>query len=156
MRILTKDTHIKFHTVTWTLGVNRHHDLLSRIITIGTWSTLPFRATNGNGKRAVFLFNLSSHDHVYIVKQYYVFTQRDADSFENLEEITVLACETCTSCFCPWLKKVAFSSSLLLILTKCSHCHESHIFSVNLWFVVWVDTYFRLAPEWIQTIFTTT
>jgi len=44
---------------------------------------------DGNRKWTVFLFNLSSHSHIYIVK------------------ITALRCEIFTLGFPPWLKKVA-------------------------------------------------
>lgn len=59
---------------------------------------------DGNPKWAVFLLNLSSHDHIYIVN--YLFTTRD-DYFENQEETTVLACEMFNSGFRPWLKSAA-------------------------------------------------
>ena len=73
-----------------------------------------FWATDGNRKCAVFVFNSSSHYHIYIFK--YLFTSRD-DYFENLRETTVLACEMFTSGCRPWLKNVACLSSLLLTST---------------------------------------
>ena len=74
-----------------------------------------FSATDGNRKCAVFVFNSSLHYHIYILK--YLFTSRD-DYFENLRETTVLACEMFTSGCRPWLKNVAYLSSLF------SACHE--------------------------------
>ena len=72
-----------------------------------------FWATDGNRKCAVFVFNLSSHYHIYIVK--YLFTSRD-DYFENLRNTTVLAYEMFTSGCRPWLKNVACLSSLFSAL----------------------------------------
>ena len=69
-----------------------------------------FGATDGNRKCTVFVFNLSSHYHIYIVK--YLFTSRD-DYFENLSNTPVVACEMFTSGCRPWLKNVACLSSLL-------------------------------------------
>ena len=69
-----------------------------------------FRATDDNRKCAVFLFNLSSHYPIYIVK--FLFTSRD-HSFENMVDTTVLACEMFTSGCRPWLKNVACLSSLI-------------------------------------------
>ena len=57
-----------------------------------------------------FLFNLSSHHHIYIVQS--LFTSRD-HQFENLGKTTVLACEMFTSGCLPWLKNVACLSSLM-------------------------------------------
>ena len=82
-------------------------------ITLGSLSMQRFWATDGNRKCAVFVFNLSSHYHIYIVE--YLFTSRD-DYFENLRNTTVLAYEMFTSGCRPWLKNVACLISLLLIL----------------------------------------
>ena len=68
--------------------------------------------SDGSRKWGVFLFNLSSHGYIYIVK--YLFTSRD-DEFANLGETTVLAREMFTSCFRPWLNNVACLSSLISI-----------------------------------------
>ena len=70
-----------------------------------------FRTTDGNRKSAVFLFNLFSHYHIFIVES--LFTCRDV-YFENLGKTTVLACELFTSGCRPWLKNVACLSSLML------------------------------------------
>ena len=53
-----------------------------------------FWLTAGNRKWAAFLFNLSLHNHVYVVK--YLFTSKD-DWLENLGETAVLACKMFTS-----------------------------------------------------------
>ena len=71
---------------------------------IGSLSMQRFWATDGNRKCAVFVFNLSSHYHIYIVK--YLFTSSD-NYFENLRNTPVLACEMFTSDCRPWLKSVA-------------------------------------------------
>ena len=70
-----------------------------------------FWAKDGNRKCAVFLFNLSSHYHIYIVKC--LFSCRD-DWFENLGETTVKACEMFTSGRRRWLKNAACLSSLFV------------------------------------------
>ena len=69
-----------------------------------------FWATDGNRKWAVFLFNLSSHHRMYILK--YLFSIWD-DYFENLGGTTALVCEMFPSGFRPWLKNVACFSSLI-------------------------------------------
>ena len=69
-----------------------------------------FSATDGNRKCAVFLFNVSSHYLIYVVK--FLFTSRD-HLFENLGDTTVLACERFTSGCRLWLKNVACLSSLI-------------------------------------------
>ena len=69
-------------------------------------------ATADNRKSAVFLFNLPSHHYIYIVIEA-SFTRKD-DQFENLGEITVLACEMLASGFRPWLKSIASLSSLVV------------------------------------------
>ena len=112
----------------------------------------------------LFPFNLSSHYHVYIVYKFkkYLFTH----GFENLEEITVLACEMCTSGFglycLYWLKmrretlKTAetfeydyFSCAgsgarlawqeVVFIGTKCVKQFNQSIFPTNLSFAVVID-----------------
>ena len=82
-----------------------------------------FWATDGNRKCAVFVFNLSSHYHIYIFK--HLFTSRD-DYFENLRETTVLACEMFTSSCRPWLKNVACLSSLFFL------CGDGHLQNLTL------------------------
>ena len=64
----------------------------------------------GSRKWAVFLFNLSSYDHVYIVK--YPFTSRD-DWSENLGETAVLACKMFTSL----IRCLKASNKLFLMLS---------------------------------------
>ena len=63
-----------------------------------------FRATDGHRKCTVFLFDLSSHYHIYIFKS--LCASKD-DYFENLGETNVLACKMFTSGCRPWLKNVA-------------------------------------------------
>ena len=73
-------------------------------ITLGSLSMQRFWATDVNRKCSVFLFNRSSHHHLYIAKC--LFSSRE-DLFENLAETTALACEMLTSGCRPWLKNVA-------------------------------------------------
>ena len=62
-----------------------------------------FWAKDGNRMCAVFLFNLSSHYHIYIFNS--IFTSGD-DKLENLVA-TLLACEMFTSGCRPRLENVA-------------------------------------------------
>ena len=50
-------------------------------------------------------------DHIYIIVKYLF--SRIEDLYENVEETTVLACEIFTFGFRPWLKNVAYLSSLM-------------------------------------------
>ena len=62
-----------------------------------------FWDADGNRKWAVFPFNLSSHNHIYIAK--YLFSIRD-DSYKNLGDTSVLAREMLSSGYCPRLKNM--------------------------------------------------
>ena len=60
-----------------------------------------FWDADGNRKWAVFPFNLSSRNHIYIAT--YLFTIRD-DNYKNVGDTTVLAPEMFSSCCRPRLK----------------------------------------------------
>ena len=71
-----------------------------------------FWDANGNRKWAVFLFNLSSHNHISIAT--YLFSIRD-DWYKNLGDTTVPAAEIFSSGCRPRLKNALCLSSLMLI-----------------------------------------
>ena len=69
-----------------------------------------FWLKESNRKWAVFLFNLSSHYHVYNVE--YFFTRRD-DWVENVGKTNVIVSKMFTSVFRLLIKHVAYLSSLI-------------------------------------------